>query len=199
MTRVALAAERLDELQALLAGGGSQEINQAAERLRAAVDQAAAALLVARGEGVDSTRLAALESRLRDIVTSAGELVASAQGTIGRAAGTSLSGNVPAGRSDDQVAALEPLTRLPVTTGAAGAPATTAPPATTTTLLPPLPQVPGVVPGVVPGLSWLGTGSTTTTTTAPPDAEHLKKLRDRLREERRRRQQGIRVPGGLLG
>jgi hypothetical protein len=126
---------------------------------------------VARDEGVDSTRLAALESRLRVIVDLATDLADSAPTAAAGQAGPTT-GGAATQAAVDQVAALEPLTSLPGTVGAppptGGAqappsPATTVPPASS--LLPALPPLPGL-------------SSTTTTTTAPPppsdDAEDKK-------------------------
>ena len=189
-TRVALAQERLDELERLLQDGRGDQVAAAAQRLREAIDQAAAALLVARDEGVDSTRLAALESRLRVIVDLATDLADSAPTAAAGQAGPTT-GGAATQAAVDQVAALEPLTSLPGTVGAppptGGAqappsPATTVPPAAS--LLPALPPLPGL-------------SSTTTTTTAPPppsdDAE------DKKAKKKKRKQVTDVVIESLLG
>jgi hypothetical protein len=177
-TRVALAQERLDELERLLQDGRGDQVAGAAQRLREAIDQAAAALLVARDEGVDSTRLAALESRLRVIVDLATDLADSAPPTAAGQAGPTTGGATEA--AVDQVAALQPLTSLP---GTVGAPPPTggaqAPPAPATTVPPATPLLPALPP--LPGLS-----STTTTTTAPPadDAKDKKAKRKKKKKEK---------------
>jgi hypothetical protein len=59
-TRVELAGDRLADLDALLAAGKAGRVPAGVEHLRAAVAAAEAAIAVARAEGADSTRLAAL-------------------------------------------------------------------------------------------------------------------------------------------
>jgi hypothetical protein len=135
-TRVELAGDRLADLDALLAAGKAGRVPAGVEHLRAAVAAAEAAIAVARAEGADSTRLAALETTLREIVTRANALLAGAPPTAPRpgAAGpastaapgtTTVPGRSPATATATATANLAASIRTTPPAAAPGAPGPT--------------------------------------------------------------------------
>jgi hypothetical protein len=171
--RVALAEERLEELALLLAAGRRGEVPAATRRLADAVGRAAAALRAARAGGVDSTSLAALESRLRALVTTAATLTGPTLATGGQPA------------AEQAPAAQHPRTRVPGTTVAPPPGAVAAPPPPAGVPVPAT-TLPLLTPSLPPVAS-------TTTTTAPPvdpvEMDREAKRRQRREERRREREE----------
>lgn len=164
-TRTDIAYARLEELDALLQTGDFEHLPQVLMDLNSAVDDAAAAVALARQDGADTTHVAALESQLANVAEAQTDHLTSAMDQLPPSQAEELQDiidNTPTttapvkgggGRGSDD-AGPTPTTASPTSTGGSGGvlgdpaptttePAVTAPPTTeappppTTTTEPP--------------------------------------------------------------